>query len=215
MRSNKLTYLPDEIGRITRLRVLTLSDNEIKALPYSLMNLKELQALWLAENQSKALIRLQSALDPQTRRKCLTCYLLPQRRMAPVEDYGDEGSDSQSFHASVWEETRQQRQTIQFADSKSVASPRPAKSRTRESQQQVKDEIHVYPKERRVDARHRKNEVKLKTVSTSSLTAAASDENDAGAKISTRRPVKHDKVRYVCCLCCLCCLLLRFTICER
>ena len=51
VRSNKLTYLPDEIGRIPRLRVLTLSDNEIKVLPYSLMNLKELQALWLAENQ--------------------------------------------------------------------------------------------------------------------------------------------------------------------
>ena len=55
MRSNKLTYLPDEIGRIPRLRVLTLSDNEIKVLPYSLMNLKELQALWLAENQVRDL----------------------------------------------------------------------------------------------------------------------------------------------------------------
>ena len=51
LRSNNLEYLPDEIGRIPRLRVLNLSDNKLRCLPYSLIRLKELQALWLSENQ--------------------------------------------------------------------------------------------------------------------------------------------------------------------
>ena len=51
LRSNSLTYVPDEIGRIPRLRVLNLSDNKLSFLPYTLTRLKELQALWLAENQ--------------------------------------------------------------------------------------------------------------------------------------------------------------------
>lgn len=63
--------------------------------------------------QSKALIRLQSAKDPDTQRRCLTCYLLPQQRMDPIEAYGD---DNQSFHPSLWEEQRQQRSQIQFQD---------------------------------------------------------------------------------------------------
>ena len=51
LRSNKLEYLPDEIGRIPRLRVLNLSDNRLNYLPFSITRLKELQALWLSENQ--------------------------------------------------------------------------------------------------------------------------------------------------------------------
>ena len=53
MRSNNLSYVPDELGRIPRLRVLNLSDNKLRFLPYSLTRLKEIQALWLAENQVK------------------------------------------------------------------------------------------------------------------------------------------------------------------
>ena len=51
LRSNKLTYIPDEIGRIPRLRVLNLSDNHLSYLPFTIVKLKELQALWLTENQ--------------------------------------------------------------------------------------------------------------------------------------------------------------------
>ena len=65
--------------------------------------------------QSKALIRLQSAIDPETQRRCLTCYLLPQQRMDPVDSYGAD-ADNQSFHPSLWEEQRQQRVQIQFQD---------------------------------------------------------------------------------------------------
>ena len=51
LRSNRIQYVPDELGRIPRLRVLNLSGNRIRFLPYSLIKLKQLQALWLAENQ--------------------------------------------------------------------------------------------------------------------------------------------------------------------
>lgn len=51
MRENRLTYVPDEIGRLSRLKVLNLSANLIQFLPYSISKLKELQALWLSENQ--------------------------------------------------------------------------------------------------------------------------------------------------------------------
>ena len=48
---NNIQYLPDEIGRIHKLRVLNLSSNRLKYLPCSICKLKELQALWLTENQ--------------------------------------------------------------------------------------------------------------------------------------------------------------------
>ena len=51
LRSNNLSFVPDEVGRIPHLHVLNLSDNRLSFLPYSLTRLKELQALWLAENQ--------------------------------------------------------------------------------------------------------------------------------------------------------------------
>ena len=54
MRSNNLSFVPDELGRLPRLRVLNLSDNKLSFLPYSLTRLKQLQALWLAENQVHA-----------------------------------------------------------------------------------------------------------------------------------------------------------------
>lgn len=51
MRENKLVHIPEEIGRLTRLKVLNLSSNSLKNLPYSISKLKELQAMWLSENQ--------------------------------------------------------------------------------------------------------------------------------------------------------------------
>jgi Leucine-rich repeat (LRR) protein len=51
MRANRLFYLPEEISRISKLKVLNLSSNLLKVLPYSISKLRELQALWLVENQ--------------------------------------------------------------------------------------------------------------------------------------------------------------------
>ncbi|XP_053395537.1 leucine-rich repeat-containing protein 7-like isoform X4 [Mercenaria mercenaria] len=143
LRSNKLSYIPDEIGRIPRLRVLNLSANQLRCLPFTIVKCKELQALWLSENQTRPLITLQSEHEPDTGRKILTCYLLPQR---PLQDSGDHGGDTDSFHASMWEEERRNRQQIHFefgddsdVDGSLIRQPTP------------------YPKEMREKARHLKN----------------------------------------------------------
>lgn len=145
LRSNKLTYVPDEIGRIPRLRVLNLSDNQLQYLPFTIVKLKELQALWLTENQTRPLIPLQSEHEPDTGRKILTCYLLPQGEMQP-NDERDPSGDTSSFHASMWDEERLQRQQIHFdfADDSDeeghlVRCPTP------------------YPKEMRAKVRHARN----------------------------------------------------------
>ncbi|XP_033738235.1 uncharacterized protein LOC117325849 isoform X2 [Pecten maximus] len=145
LRSNKLEYIPDELGRIPRLRVLNLSDNLLKFLPFSITKLKELQALWLSENQTRPIVPFQSEIEPETGRKILTCYLLPQ---CPSEDAGDinGGGDTDSFHASIWDEERERRQQIHFEfteeldeDGKLVRCPTP------------------YPKEMREKIRHARN----------------------------------------------------------
>ncbi|XP_021372189.1 erbin-like isoform X3 [Mizuhopecten yessoensis] len=145
LRSNKLEYIPDELGRIPRLRVLNLSDNLLKFLPFSITKLKELQALWLSENQTRPIVPFQSEIEQETGRKILTCYLLPQ---CPSEDLGDPngGGDTDSFHASIWDEEREQRQQIHFEfteeldeDGKLVRCPTP------------------YPKEMREKIRHARN----------------------------------------------------------
>lgn len=145
LRSNKLTYIPDEIGRIPRLRVLNLSDNRLSYLPFTIVKLKELQALWLTENQTRPLIPLQSDYEPDTGRKILTCYLLPQGQNSDNDENLGDG-DTDSFHASIWDEERQQRQQIHFNfidedddEGHLVRCPTP------------------YPKEMREKARHMRN----------------------------------------------------------
>ncbi|XP_052255764.1 leucine-rich repeat-containing protein 7-like isoform X2 [Dreissena polymorpha] len=142
LRCNKLPYIPDEIGHIPRLRVLNLSTNQLVCLPFTITKCKQLQALWLSENQTRPLVPLQSEHEPDTGRKILTCYLLPQR---PAQDSG-EGGDTDSFHASMWDEERRNRQQIHFefadesdVDGNFIRQPTP------------------YPKEMREKARHLKN----------------------------------------------------------
>uniref|UniRef100_A0A673CAQ9 Leucine rich repeat containing 7 n=1 Tax=Sphaeramia orbicularis TaxID=375764 RepID=A0A673CAQ9_9TELE len=112
LRSNKLEFLPDEIGQMTKLRVLNLSDNRLKNLPFTFTKLKDLAALWLSDNQSKALIPLQTEAHPETKQKVLTNYMFPQQ---PRHDEGKSvNSDSDSFNPTLWEEQRQQRMTVAF-----------------------------------------------------------------------------------------------------
>ncbi|KAH9523504.1 hypothetical protein Btru_040175 [Bulinus truncatus] len=145
VRTNKLTYIPDELGRIPRLRVLNLSDNYLRYLPFSIIKLKELQALWLTENQTRPLIPLQSETEPGTGRKILTCYLLPQGA-SDTNDERDPTGDTESFHASMWDEERLLRQQIHFdfvddsdVEGTLVRCPTP------------------YPKEMREKVRHARN----------------------------------------------------------
>uniref|UniRef100_A0A672LNJ4 Leucine rich repeat containing 7 n=1 Tax=Sinocyclocheilus grahami TaxID=75366 RepID=A0A672LNJ4_SINGR len=110
LRSNKIEFLPDEIGQMTKLRVLNLSDNRLKNLPFTFTKLKDLAALWLSDNQSKALIPLQTEAHPETKQRVLTNYMFPQQPRHD-EDYQ---SDSDSFNPTLWEEQRQQRMTVAF-----------------------------------------------------------------------------------------------------
>jgi len=51
LRTNNLSSIPDEVGRIPNLHVLNLTDNKLRNLPFGLMKLKHLTALWIADNQ--------------------------------------------------------------------------------------------------------------------------------------------------------------------
>ncbi|CAF4431030.1 unnamed protein product, partial [Rotaria sp. Silwood2] len=78
LRSNCLTTLPDEIGRLSLLKVLNVSGNFLRYLPCTLLKLKNLQALWMNENQAKPLIAFEQERHPITGQRVLTCILLPQ-----------------------------------------------------------------------------------------------------------------------------------------
>ncbi|VDN59209.1 unnamed protein product [Dracunculus medinensis] len=78
LRANRIHDLPLEIGRLTNLRVLDICDNCLPYLPFTMTVLFNLRALWLSIDQVTPLIPLETAQDPATRVKVLTCYLLPQ-----------------------------------------------------------------------------------------------------------------------------------------
>ncbi|KAG9350880.1 hypothetical protein JZ751_024769 [Albula glossodonta] len=137
LRSNKLEFLPEEIGQMTKLRVLNLSDNSVNA-PMSAPSryrrfiarktLRDTQANGAGAGQgvtltplqpphsdlrgvpSKALIPLQTEAHPETKQRVLTNYMFPQQPRHD-EDYQ---SDSDSFNPTLWEEQRQQRMTVAF-----------------------------------------------------------------------------------------------------
>jgi Leucine-rich repeat (LRR) protein len=80
LRNNEIEELPMEVGKLTRLKVLDVVDNNLTYLPYTLTVLKDsLTAIWLSVNQNTQLPKLNVTQDPFTRIKVLTCYLLPQR----------------------------------------------------------------------------------------------------------------------------------------
>lgn len=47
---NKLTYIPDELGKLHRLKMLNLCDNKINNIPKELVNLHQLESLSLHNN---------------------------------------------------------------------------------------------------------------------------------------------------------------------
>ena len=52
---NKLTYIPHEIGKLTKLTNLNLSSNQLKSLSYEILNLTNLQELAINSNSIKSL----------------------------------------------------------------------------------------------------------------------------------------------------------------
>lgn len=51
MRTNKVQRIPHELGHLSRLSVLNISDNYIQNLPFSITRLRKLSAIWISENQ--------------------------------------------------------------------------------------------------------------------------------------------------------------------
>ena len=77
--SNFWLRLPDEVGHMSQLAVLSLAGNYIPHLPVSFVKLKSITAIWLANNQTKPLVQLNTDIDPLTGMKVLTNFLLPQQ----------------------------------------------------------------------------------------------------------------------------------------
>ncbi|NXN24846.1 ERBIN protein, partial [Nycticryphes semicollaris] len=111
LHSNKLEFLPEEMGDMQKLKVINLSDNRLKNLPFTFTKLQQLTAMWLSDNQSKPLIPLQKEVDPDTQKTVLTNYMFPQQ---PRTDDVMFMSDNESFNPSLWEEQRKQRAQVAF-----------------------------------------------------------------------------------------------------
>lgn len=77
LRDNKLTHLPNEVGKCSELHVLHVSGNRLQYLPFSLAKLN-LKAVWLSENQAQPLLTFQEDTADDTDEPVLTCFLLPQ-----------------------------------------------------------------------------------------------------------------------------------------
>lgn len=87
LRNNELTHLPNEMGQLKKLHVLDVANNKLQFLPYSITQLS-LVALWLSENQSHPLLKFQTDIDPRTKNKVLTCFLLPQHKECDSKSIG-------------------------------------------------------------------------------------------------------------------------------
>jgi len=53
--NNEIEYLPESIGRLKKLKVLSLKNNRLKKLPNSLSGLEELETLVISKNNIKKL----------------------------------------------------------------------------------------------------------------------------------------------------------------
>ncbi|XP_077989669.1 protein scribble homolog isoform X3 [Glandiceps talaboti] len=100
LRDNRLTEIPSEIGSLKELHVLDLSGNRLDHLPLRIAQCN-LKALWLSENQAQPMLNFQTEELEGSKKKVLTCFLLPQR--GPTESMenllrSSVGGDSWSDH---------------------------------------------------------------------------------------------------------------------
>ncbi|KAE8746451.1 hypothetical protein FOCC_FOCC006817 [Frankliniella occidentalis] len=99
-RRNRLLEVPDELGHLPRLRVLNLVENRIEFLPVSLLKLTQLQALWLSARQGAPLVQLHKEYSVDTRRRVLSCFLLPQRPEDEEEAHYQQQEQQQQLHTA-------------------------------------------------------------------------------------------------------------------
>ncbi|NWH16146.1 ERBIN protein, partial [Grus americana] len=98
LHSNKLEFLPEEMGDMQKLKVINLSDNRLKSLPFTFTKLQQLTAMWLSDNQVN-FFKIKNRL-------VLTLFLTELKIMFI--------SDNESFNPSLWEEQRKQRAQVAF-----------------------------------------------------------------------------------------------------
>ncbi|XP_074597324.1 leucine rich repeat containing protein 7 lap1 [Brevipalpus obovatus] len=148
--SNELSYLPDDIGHLSNLKVLNLRCNQLRYLPLSFAKIVGLRTLWLSENQQKPIMRLQTDFDEATRKKVLTCFLLPQQ-----PSYSNDGTylSDQEESGSRGDRSSTQSNRIKFCTSESKKGD---EHDERLSAKLVRNPT-PYPKELKKNARHVRN----------------------------------------------------------
>ncbi|XP_070533881.1 protein scribble homolog isoform X11 [Ptychodera flava] len=78
LQDNRLMEVPSELGSLKELHVLFLSGNRIAHLPLRIAQCN-LKALWLSENQAQPMLNFQTEELEGSKKKVLTCFLLPQQ----------------------------------------------------------------------------------------------------------------------------------------
>lgn len=148
--SNELSYLPDDIGHLSNLKVLNLRCNQLRYLPLSFAKIVGLRTLWLSENQQKPIMRLQTDFDETTRKKVLTCFLLPQQ-----PSYSNDGAylSDQEESGSRGDRSSTQSNRIKFCTSEGKKGD---ELDDRLSAKLVRNPT-PYPKELKKNARHVRN----------------------------------------------------------
>lgn len=160
---NRLTTLPAELDHISNLAVINLTANMIQHLPVSFMKLTKISAIWLSENQHKPLVQLNQDTDPDTGQKVLTNFMLPQQ--GQDQDQDNNGSESGSFHASVWEGERERRIHVRWTDQ---PDPDSGDQLNRPSSVSLRREPTPFPKEMRAMAKRVQNMRNKKAMMSSS-----------------------------------------------
>ena len=187
---NRLTTLPAELDHITDLAVINLTGNMIQNLPVSFMKLTNISALWLSENQNKPLIQLNQDTDPETGRRVLTNFMLPQLPES-MDSWagGDNVSESGSFHASVWEEERMKKRHVKWAGEENDSNVDASVDDDEDGKSggQLRREPTPFPKEMRAMA---KRVQKLRGGSGSSSKGASGNPRSSGNNSGSRSSKK-------------------------
>ncbi|XP_070533882.1 protein scribble homolog isoform X12 [Ptychodera flava] len=114
LQDNRLMEVPSELGSLKELHVLFLSGNRIAHLPLRIAQCN-LKALWLSENQAQPMLNFQTEELEGSKKKVLTCFLLPQQgRSESLENLLANSMEGDSQHS--WSGHVPDRVVVKFPD---------------------------------------------------------------------------------------------------